>query len=46
MPEQSPRTGVPRVRARMIAMMGAVATLGPMTIDMYLPALPKIANDL
>jgi DHA1 family bicyclomycin/chloramphenicol resistance-like MFS transporter len=46
MPEQGPRMAVPRVRARMIVMMGAVAALGPMTIDMYLPALPKIANDL
>lgn len=27
-------------------MVGALAALGPLTIDMYLPALPKIAADL
>src|SRR5689334_16182826 len=33
-------------RVRMIAVLGAVVALGPLTIDMYLPALPKIADDL
>jgi DHA1 family bicyclomycin/chloramphenicol resistance-like MFS transporter len=33
-------------RARMIAVLGAMVALGPLTIDMYLPALPKIADDL
>ena len=33
-------------RARMIAVLGALVALGPLTIDMYLPALPKIADDL
>jgi DHA1 family bicyclomycin/chloramphenicol resistance-like MFS transporter len=33
-------------RARMIAILGAMVALGPLTIDMYLPALPKIADDL
>ncbi len=33
-------------RARMITVLGALVALGPLTIDMYLPALPKIADDL
>jgi MFS transporter, DHA1 family, multidrug resistance protein len=33
-------------RARMIVVLGALVALGPLTIDMYLPALPKIAADL
>lgn len=30
----------------MILVLGALIALGPLTIDMYLPALPDIANDL
>lgn len=30
----------------MIVLLGAMVALGPLTIDMYLPALPKIADDL
>jgi MFS transporter, DHA1 family, multidrug resistance protein len=33
-------------RARMIVVLGVMVALGPLTIDMYLPALPKIADDL
>jgi DHA1 family bicyclomycin/chloramphenicol resistance-like MFS transporter len=33
-------------RARMILILGAMVALGPLTIDMYLPALPKIAEEL
>jgi DHA1 family bicyclomycin/chloramphenicol resistance-like MFS transporter len=33
-------------RVRMVAVLGAVVALGPLTIDMYLPALPQIADDL
>jgi DHA1 family bicyclomycin/chloramphenicol resistance-like MFS transporter len=33
-------------RGRMIAVLGAMVALGPLTMDMYLPALPKIADDL
>ena len=33
-------------RARMIVLLGLMIALGPLTIDMYLPALPKIADDL
>jgi DHA1 family bicyclomycin/chloramphenicol resistance-like MFS transporter len=30
----------------MIIVLGVMVALGPLTIDMYLPALPKIADDL
>ena len=30
----------------MILVLGALVALGPLTIDMYLPALPKIADEL
>lgn len=30
----------------MIVMLGVMVALGPLTIDMYLPALPKIAEEL
>src|SRR3954465_11408745 len=33
-------------RVRMITVLGALVALGPLTIDMYLPALPQIANEL
>lgn len=33
-------------RFRVIVVLGALVALGPLTIDMYLPALPKIAEDL
>src|ERR1700754_3249230 len=33
-------------RARMIALLGVMVALGPLTIDMYLPALPRIADEL
>jgi MFS transporter, DHA1 family, multidrug resistance protein len=36
----------PPSRVRMIAVLGTLVALGPLTIDMYLPALPKIADDL
>ena len=36
----------PPSRARMIVVLGALVALGPLTIDMYLPALPKMADDL
>src|SRR5436190_343774 len=40
------RAEQPPSRVRMIAVLGALVALGPLTIDMYLPALPKIADDL
>jgi MFS transporter, DHA1 family, multidrug resistance protein len=36
----------PPSRVRMVAVLGALVALGPLTIDMYLPALPRIADDL
>src|ERR1044072_8770683 len=33
-------------RWRMIIVLGVMVALGPLTIDMYLPALPRIAEDL
>ena len=30
----------------MIIVLGLLVALGPLTIDMYLPALPKIADEL
>src|SRR3954467_13690732 len=32
-------------RIRMIVVLGVMVALGPLTIDMYLPALPRIAED-
>ena len=41
------RDSEPRVpsRTRLILLLGVMVALGPLTIDMYLPALPTIAND-
>jgi len=33
-------------QVRMIVILGALVALGPLTIDMYLPALPRIADEL
>jgi MFS transporter, DHA1 family, multidrug resistance protein len=33
-------------RLRMIVVLGLLVALGPLTIDMYLPALPSIADEL
>jgi len=33
-------------RTKMILILGMMVALGPLTIDMYLPALPRIADDL
>ena len=44
-----PPTGTPgRVprTARTVLVLGAFVAVGPLTIDMYLPALPTIANEL
>lgn len=46
--QDPPVAGVPVVpsRRRMILVLGALVALGPLTIDMYLPALPRIAQEL
>jgi MFS transporter, DHA1 family, multidrug resistance protein len=36
----------PRERRRLFLVLGTLIALGPLTIDMYLPALPAIAADL
>lgn len=33
-------------RTRMILLLGALVALGPLTLDLYLPALPALADDL
>jgi MFS transporter, DHA1 family, multidrug resistance protein len=35
-----------RERLRLVLVLGALVALGPLTIDMYLPALPTIVRDL
>lgn len=42
----SPSVAATPGRARMILVLGALVALGPLTIDMYLPALPRIADEL
>ena len=37
---------VGRDRLRLVLVLGALVALGPLTIDMYLPALPTIVSDL
>lgn len=43
---QSPESAGPPSRTKMIIVLGLLVALGPLTIDMYLPALPKIAEEL
>ncbi|MGY4649271.1 MFS transporter, DHA1 family, multidrug resistance protein [Mycobacterium sp. URHB0021] len=40
------RDAAGRSQVRMIVILGALVALGPLTIDMYLPALPRIADEL
>ncbi|SBT40445.1 MFS transporter, DHA1 family, bicyclomycin/chloramphenicol resistance protein [Micromonospora auratinigra] len=35
-----------RQRARLVLVLGSLIAIGPLTIDMYLPALPAITTDL
>lgn len=37
---------VGRARVKLVLVLGALIALGPLTIDMYLPALPTIAREL
>lgn len=43
---QADLDGAQPSRIRMILVLGLLVALGPLTIDMYLPALPKIADEL
>ncbi|WP_193048230.1 multidrug effflux MFS transporter [Mycolicibacterium baixiangningiae] len=45
-PALSPIVTAAPSRLRMIVVLGALVALGPLTIDMYLPALPGIADEL
>jgi MFS transporter, DHA1 family, multidrug resistance protein len=40
-----PAVGVPG-RATLVGILGALSAFGPLSIDMYLPALPELADDL
>jgi MFS transporter, DHA1 family, multidrug resistance protein len=42
----TPESPTGAARVRLILVLGALIALGPLTIDMYLPALPAIADDL
>jgi MFS transporter, DHA1 family, multidrug resistance protein len=39
------RDSTPPRRVKMILVLGALVALGPLTIDMYLPALPSIGDE-
>ena len=41
-----PRGTLPRSTARLALILGAFVAIGPLTIDMYLPALPTIRRGL
>ena len=45
-PEIASDTQAAPSRLRMVVVLGALVALGPLTIDMYLPALPRIADEL
>jgi DHA1 family bicyclomycin/chloramphenicol resistance-like MFS transporter len=45
-PEVSADLVGPRQRLRLVLVLGSLIAIGPLTIDMYLPALPDIAADL
>ena len=44
--DRSAATPVAPGRLRLILVLGALIAVGPLSIDMYLPALPRIAQDL
>lgn len=44
--ETTPAEPTAGERLRVILVLGALIALGPLTIDMYLPALPSIVDDL
>ena len=41
-----PAEPTPRERLRLVLVLGSLIALGPLTIDLYLPALPSITEDL
>ncbi|WP_207782309.1 Bcr/CflA family multidrug efflux MFS transporter [Phytoactinopolyspora limicola] len=42
----TPKVGTRRAMLRTILVLGSLTALGPLTIDMYLPAFPAISDDL
>jgi DHA1 family bicyclomycin/chloramphenicol resistance-like MFS transporter len=44
----SPEAGAPTGRRylQLVLVLGALIAMGPLTVDMYLPALPELADDL
>ena len=46
LPREMSAAPPPISRVRIILVLGALVALGPLTLDLYLPALPKIADDL
>ena len=46
LPQLSGELMSPRQRLRLVLVLGSLIAIGPLTIDMYLPALPAIAADL
>ena len=45
-PAPAPASAVPPPMARLALVLGAFVAIGPLTIDMYLPALPTIRQEL
>ena len=43
---QSVTAQAARVPLRLVVILGALTAIGPLSIDMYLPALPQLARDL
>lgn len=43
---RTPRSPLLSPQNRLIAILGAIAAIGPLSIDMYLPGFPAIAQDL
>lgn len=42
---ETAQAGSPWTRARMAVILGSLTALGPLSIDMYLPALPRLAEE-
>ena len=35
-----------RVRPAMVVVLGALSSFGPLSLDLYLPGLPQLANSM
>ncbi|HEX6473143.1 MAG TPA: multidrug effflux MFS transporter [Streptosporangiaceae bacterium] len=44
--EAGRRAGPAKVPFRLLVILGALTAIGPLSVDMYLPALPQLARDL